>query len=108
MAASLRACWASSSATTASSTATWPAWPQASRAPRAWGERVVDAATYAVFECVGPMPDAMNELWHRILAEWLPASGYQWASGTDVERYFTPAMTAPDSRSEVWLPVVKA
>lgn len=76
--------------------------------PEGMGERVVEAATYAVFECVGPMPDAMNELWHRILAEWLLASGYQWASGTDVERYFTPAMTAPDSRSEVWLPVVKA
>ena len=44
----------------------------------------------------------------RILTEWLPSSGYRWESKTDVERYFTPRMTAPDSRSEVWLPVVKA
>ena len=43
-----------------------------------------------------------------ILTEWLPSSGYRWESKTDVERYFTPRMTAPDSRSEVWLPVVKA
>ena len=71
-------------------------------------ERIVEAATYAVFECVGPMPEAMTNLWHRILTEWLPSSGYRWESKTDVERYFTPRMTAPDSRSEVWLPVVKA
>ena len=76
--------------------------------PEGMEERTVEAATYAVFECVGPMPEAMTNLWHRILTEWLPSSGYRWESKTDVERYFTPRMTAPDSRSEVWLPVVKA
>lgn len=75
--------------------------------PEGMEERVVEAATYAIFECVGPMPDAMTNLWHRILTEWLPSSGYAWASGTDVERYLTPNMTSPDSQSEVWLPVVK-
>lgn len=75
--------------------------------PEGMEERVVEAATYAVFECVGPMPDAMTDLWHRILTEWLPSSGYSWISGTDVERYLTPNMTSPDSKSEVWLPVVK-
>lgn len=70
-------------------------------------ECTVEAATYAVFECVGAMPNAMKELWHRILTEWLPSSGYEWVSKTDVERYFTPNMTSPDSRSEVWLPVIK-
>ena len=76
--------------------------------PEGMEERTVEAATYAVFECVGPMPEAMTNLWHRILTEWLPSSGYRWESKTDVERYFTPRMTASDSRSEVWLPVVKA
>lgn len=75
--------------------------------PDGMEERIVEAATYAVFECVGSMPDAMTDLWHRILTEWLPSSGYSWVSGTDVERYLTPNMTSPDSKSEVWLPVVK-
>lgn len=75
--------------------------------PEGMEERTVEAATYAVFECVGAMPDAMNQLWHRILTEWLPSSGYEWSTGTDVERYLTPEMTSPDSKSEVWVPVVK-
>ena len=75
--------------------------------PSGMEERVVESATYAVFECEGAMPDAMTDLWHRILTEWLPSSGYEWESKTDVERYFTPNMISPDSRSEVWLPVVK-
>ena len=75
--------------------------------PDGMEERTVEAATYAVFECKGAMPNAMTELWHRILTEWLPSSEYEWESKTDVERYFTPNMTSSDSRSEVWLPVVK-
>lgn len=75
--------------------------------PAGMEERTVEAATYAVFECVGAMPHAMTGLWHRILTEWLPSSGYRWDSKTDVERYLTPKMDSPDSRSEVWLPVVR-
>lgn len=75
--------------------------------PDGMEERIVEGATYAVFDCIGAMPDAMVELWHRILTEWLPSSGFEWESKTDVGRYLTPKMTSPDSRSEVWLPVVK-
>lgn len=75
--------------------------------PNGMEERMVESAAYAVFECEGAMPDAMTDLWHRILTEWLPSSGYEWESKTDVERYLTPNMVSPDSRSEVWLPVVK-
>lgn len=69
--------------------------------PEGMEERVVEAATYAVFECTGAMPKAMTDLWHRILTEWLPSSGFVWESKTDVERYLTPNMTSPDSKSEV-------
>lgn len=75
--------------------------------PEGMEERIVPAATYAVFDCTGPMPDAMQRLQHRILAEWLPSSGYEWASKSDVEVYFGPNMTAEDYRSQVWLPIEK-
>ena len=75
--------------------------------PEGMEEHMVPAATYAVFDCVGPMPDAMQKLQHRILAEWLPSSGYEWAAKSDVELYSGPNMTAEDYKSQVWLPIEK-
>lgn len=75
--------------------------------PEGMQVRTVPAATYAVFDCTGPMPDAMQQLQHRILAEWLPSSGYEWAAKSDVELYFGPDMTAEDYKSQVWLPIEK-
>lgn len=75
--------------------------------PEGMEERQVPAATYAVFDCVGPMPDAMQRLQHRILAEWLPSSGYEWASKSDIELYSGPNMTAENYKSQVWLPIEK-
>lgn len=75
--------------------------------PEGMEERVVPATTYAVFDCAGPMPDAMQALQHRILTEWLPSSGYEWAAKSDVELYFGPNMTADNYRSQVWLPIEK-
>lgn len=75
--------------------------------PEGMEERVVPAATYAVYDCTGPMSDAMQRLQHRIHAEWPPSSGYEWASKSDVEVYFGPNMTADDYRSQVWLPIEK-
>lgn len=43
--------------------------------PDGMEKRIVEAATYAVFECVEPMPDAMTDLWHRILTGRETGSG---------------------------------
>ena len=67
----------------------------------------VPAATYAVFDCVGPASVAIGELTHRIMTEWLPSSGYEWASTPNVEIYSGPRMTGDDYRSQIWLPVEK-
>ena len=75
--------------------------------PEGMAERVVPAATYAVFDCTGPMPDAIQRLQHRIFAEWLPSSGYEWAPKADLEVYFGPRMTAEDYKSQVWIPIEK-
>ena len=48
------------------------------------------------------------EVWpHRIMTEWLPSSGYEWAQKADVEVYFGPRMTDEDCRSQIWLPIEK-
>lgn len=67
----------------------------------------VPAGTWAVFECVGPMPAAMQALQKRIVSEWLPTSGYEYAAAPDIEVYGEGDQSAPDYRSQVWLPIVK-
>ena len=73
--------------------------------PEGMEERVVDAATYAVFDCTGPLPEAIQDLQHRIFAEWLPSSGYEWAPKADIERYLGANLHADNYHSQVWLPI---
>lgn len=70
-------------------------------------EYEVPAATWAIFECIGPMPHSMQELEKRIVTEWLPTSGYEYANAPDIEVYPEGDGTSPDYKSEIWLPVVK-
>lgn len=67
----------------------------------------VPAATYAVFDCVGPASKAIGDTTHRIMTEWLPSSGYEWAQRVDVEVYFGPHMSDENYRSQIWLPIEK-
>lgn len=76
-------------------------------APEGFRVREIPAATWAVFSCVGAMPDAIQNAWPRILAEFLPTSGYRQTLGMDIEAYTEGDMSSPDYRSEIWLPVTK-
>lgn len=68
-------------------------------------EEEIPACTWAIFTGGGPMPDAMQTLQKRIVAEWLPESGYEWAQAPDVEVYLSrPGET--ENRFQVWLPII--
>jgi len=75
--------------------------------PPNMAEYQVPAGTWAVFECIGPMPGAIQELQKRIVTEWLPTSGYEYANAPDIEVYFEGDQQAADYRCEVWLPIIK-
>jgi AraC family transcriptional regulator len=70
-------------------------------------EYTIPAATWAVFECIGAMPQAIQELQKRIISEWLPMSGYEYANAPDIEVYPEGDQFSPAYKCEVWLPVVK-
>jgi AraC family transcriptional regulator len=76
------------------------------KAPENTVEYVVPAATWAIFECVGPMPHAIQELQKRIVTEWLPTSGYEYADAPDIEVYPEGDTRSQNYKCEVWLPVV--
>ncbi|MEW8979585.1 MAG: AraC family transcriptional regulator [Symbiobacterium sp.] len=65
----------------------------------------VPALTWAVFEAVGPFPEALQNTWARIYAEWLPSSGYEVAPGPEILWNEGDDTTSPRFRSEIWLPV---
>lgn len=65
----------------------------------------IPAHTWAVFTCIGAMPDAIQEMWKRIYSEWLPASNYSLLSDFDIEFYYEGDNSSSDYRSEIWIPV---
>ncbi len=68
----------------------------------------VPACTWAIFDCVGALPNAIQDLQKRILTEWLPTSGYEYANAPDIEVYSEGNQQSEDYRCEVWLPIQKA
>lgn len=81
----------------------------ASNAPVPEGlyEWTVPAATWAVFTGQGQAPMAIQELQKRIVSEWLPDSGYEWAQAPDVEVYLN-SPDAAEAQFQVWLPVQRS
>ena len=63
--------------------------------------------TWAVFKCVGPMPDAIQDMWERIYKEWLPTAEYELIPDYDIENYLPGDSSAQDYVSEICIPVRK-
>ena len=78
-----------------------------SETPEGFVDYIVPECTWAIFECIGPMPTAIQTLQKRIVTEWLPSSGYEYANAPDIEVYFEGDQQAEDYKCEAWLPIVK-
>ncbi|MEY8427314.1 AraC family transcriptional regulator [Lachnospiraceae bacterium 46-15] len=67
-------------------------------------EYTIPAATWAVFPGEGTN-QSIQELEQRIVTEWLPGSGYEYANAPDIEVYLNP--DPQNAKYEVWIPVIK-
>lgn len=67
-------------------------------------EYTIPAATWAVFSGRGTNVSLQN-LERRVITEWLPASGYDYAEIPDIEVYLKADPN--DAVYEYWLPVIK-
>lgn len=67
----------------------------------------VSKSTWAVFEAVGPFPDALQNVWGRIYSEWFPSSSYELARGPEMLWNESKELTSPTFRSEIWIPVIQ-
>ncbi len=64
---------------------------------------------WAVFDCIGAIPDALQKLNTRIFHEWLPGNPeYEIAGNANVEWYdWSGEKNASDYHSAIWIPVQK-
>lgn len=66
----------------------------------------VPASQWAVFECVGKVPEAIVRAEIYAFTEWLPQSQYEHAKAPEMEVYFPGNDgNSEDSYCEFWLPV---
>lgn len=77
-------------------------------APAGFKKREIPAGEWAVFGCVGAMPDAVQQTWHKICSEFFPLSGYQPTYEMDIEAYPDGDMNSSDYSCEIWVPVKKS
>ena len=73
--------------------------------PKGMDEYIIPAGTWAVFPGEGAMPNAIQEIEKRIITEWLPTSGYEYADAPDIELYLNEDPT--NAKFEVWVPIRK-
>lgn len=81
--------------------------------PEGFVVKTIPAFTWAVFPCIGPMPDALQNINTRIFSEWLPAlKEYEFAAGYCIEMYDHPdkypeGTSDANYRSEIWIPIAR-
>lgn len=75
--------------------------------PEQFAQLEVAASTWAIFEAVGPFPDALQNVWGRIYSEWFPSSNYELAGGPEILWNESKEISSPNFRSEIWIPVLK-
>lgn len=66
-------------------------------------EYIIPATTWAIFKGTGAMPTAIQDIEKRIVTEWFPTSGYEYADAPDIEVYLN--QDPANSEFEVWVPV---
>lgn len=75
--------------------------------PEGMEEYTVPACTWAIFTCTGAMPHSIQKMQERIMTEWFPNSGYNYADAPDIEVYSDGDNTKDDYTCWIWVPITK-
>ena len=74
--------------------------------PTGFGVIHIPATTWAIFECIGPMPGAIQNVMKRIFAEWFPSTGYKHPE-YELEVYLPGNMSSNNYNCQIWIHVNK-
>ena len=74
-------------------------------APEGFRIMTIPARTWIEFECIGAMPEAIQEMWHKICSEFFPTSNYKPTYEMDIEVYPNGDMESENYISFIRVPV---
>lgn len=74
--------------------------------PEGCGEMIIPEAEWAVFDCIGPVPQAVQKGWKYLQEEWLVTYPFQHAECPELEWYSGGSAYAKDYLSQIWIPIV--
>lgn len=66
----------------------------------------IPPAAWAVFECAGPMPGAIQKGWRFLNEEWVIKYPFDHADCPEMEWYSAGNSFAEDYKSEIWIPIL--
>ena len=67
----------------------------------------IPAYTWAIFESIGPMPTAFQDLLYKVYSEFFPTSEYHPCGSLDIQVYPNGDMHSPQYKCELWIPIEK-
>ncbi|WP_277584856.1 AraC family transcriptional regulator [Psychrobacillus antarcticus] len=83
----------------------WIAADHVGEVPENLAAITIPASKWVVFEVHGPMPNAMQNTWKQIYAEWFPSNPYEPAGTPELEVYFDDNPSSENYYSEIWIPI---
>ena len=75
--------------------------------PEGFSEYIVPEATWAVFDCIGPVPEAIQKGWKYLLEEWLIAYPFAHARCVDLEWYSSGNSYDKSYLTQIWIPIIE-
>ena len=75
--------------------------------PNGFRKTEIPAKTWVIFRSIGAMPNAIQDMWKKIVSEFFPTSEYKPTYEMDVEAYLDGDMDSPEYESEIWVPIEK-
>lgn len=75
--------------------------------PESFRELIIPETTWAVFDCTGPVPQAIQNGWKYLTEEWLLQYPFSHAPCPEFEWYSSGNSYADDYLSQIWIPIIE-
>ena len=75
--------------------------------PPGFTEILIPEQTWAVFDCLGQVPEAIHKGWRYLHEEWLIKYPFRHASCPELEWYSDGNVYSEDYLSQIWIPILE-